>query len=357
MSSHAPIEGWKYFFYRKDGSNKPKFGFRYLLLIRHIPFVNFFWDMFFDGRTPGESEVKDLLNMLGLLNALLLESGVGIFASVNFAELTAADELYADPTQGYSVWWNSGNTLPPSNTFYLRIHLALTMFFTGVLAIVWVFSDMLGKIGEGRDVQFWKDFYKYQDKKSDEQELKPRLSDFQLERLILTTTGRNDFDKWRYAEYEVTFKPEEIEKMEMRRKIHREAVFHIYWGYAKYAVILSILNAIIGCFFAVIACDTLFTIKYPDYCMQKTGTSGFSPECPREYSAMITQVIVYGVTIFTVVVTGLGTGAKYGLEEVKKDEARDALNSEKTDEKKRAPKTEFQGVKAVDGKVVPFDNA
>ena len=202
------IKGWKYFFYKYDESNTPKYGFRYLLLMRHTPFVNFFWDLFFDGQTPGESEVKDLLEMLGLLNALLLGSGVGIVASVNFAELTAADVLYADPSQGYSVWWTTA--VPPSTNFYFWIHWALTMFFIGVVAIVWVYADMLGKTGEACDVEYWKDFYRYKKVKNVD-------SEFSLERLIRNTTGRDEFEKWRQGQHKET--KEEKEERRRRRRL------------------------------------------------------------------------------------------------------------------------------------------
>ena len=157
-------QGWKYFFFKRNANNEVKFTFRYQLLMRHIPFINFFWDLFFDARPPGQAEVKDLLNMVGLLNALLLATAASIFVSVNYADLILADKLWGGTSgdsalDGYAKYWNTWYVLPPSNQLFFDISMALCMFFIGVIVVVWVFADMMGKTGESRDIEYFQDFY------------------------------------------------------------------------------------------------------------------------------------------------------------------------------------------------------
>lgn len=148
--------GYRYYFFKKKGRNGAEvFTFRYQLLLRQLPFFNFFWDLFFDGRPPGQSEVKDLLNMVGLLNALLLTTCASVFSSVEFNQLLAADIIWQDLDTGYGKYWKSWYSVPPSNQFYFDVSMSLCMFFIGVIVVVWVFADMLGKTGAARDIEYW----------------------------------------------------------------------------------------------------------------------------------------------------------------------------------------------------------
>lgn len=69
-------------------------------------------------------------------------------------------------------------------------------------------------------------------------------------------------------------------RIERRQKLTGETVFQIYWGYAKYSIFVSMATTIFGCIYAVLACNVLFAIKYPDYYIEKHGELSGTQECP-----------------------------------------------------------------------------
>jgi len=74
--------------------------------LRILPFFNFIYDLFLDDSSPSPEGVKNLLDILGLLNALLLGAIVSVFTCVGFGDLTDADTRFtADPTKGYGKFW------------------------------------------------------------------------------------------------------------------------------------------------------------------------------------------------------------------------------------------------------------
>ena len=213
--SKPPLRGWKFFFFKYvHGKEEPVFTFRYRLLLRHTPFFNFFWDIFFDGRPPGQNEVKDILNMLGLLNALLLTTAVSLMASVNTDELEKADARWTDTSTGYGQYWTYWYAVPPSNQFYFDVCMVLCMFFIGVVGVVWVFADTIGKTGNARDIEYWQDFYKFKDelekgtvKFGTDHVSHSTLNgksheDSKLEGLLLQSSVRLAFDKFRREQHD-----------------------------------------------------------------------------------------------------------------------------------------------------------
>jgi len=88
-----------------------------------IPIVNFFFFVFFNG-VPSLDSIKDLLNNLGLLAALILSVAGGINGSVGYADLLAADQRFASanafapgsPQGEYGCFkgWPDGKSLSPA---------------------------------------------------------------------------------------------------------------------------------------------------------------------------------------------------------------------------------------------------
>ena len=71
-----------------------------------IPFVNSVNDLIFDSSTPSPESAKSLLDILGLLNALLLASETGILGSVSYSELDSVDIRFGNSTDGsYGTYW------------------------------------------------------------------------------------------------------------------------------------------------------------------------------------------------------------------------------------------------------------
>jgi H+/gluconate symporter-like permease len=71
-----------------------------------IPFVNTVYDLIFDSSTPSPESAKALLDIVGLLNALLLASETGLLGSFTFDELEAVDIRFSNSTDGgYGTYW------------------------------------------------------------------------------------------------------------------------------------------------------------------------------------------------------------------------------------------------------------
>jgi len=123
------------------------------MLARIIPGVNFFYDLFFTERIPDQEAIKNLFDILALLNALLLASALALMCSVTYDDITEADHRYGNVTatdsdsRGYSHYWaaNSGFLYPPSQLFYTNVSCSCVQLFVGVLIIVWAYSDLLAK--------------------------------------------------------------------------------------------------------------------------------------------------------------------------------------------------------------------
>lgn len=64
-------------------------------MIKYVPLVNFVYDMALCGE-PTVSDIKELLNTLGLMSALMLTSVVSFPTSLEAEEITAANERLAD---------------------------------------------------------------------------------------------------------------------------------------------------------------------------------------------------------------------------------------------------------------------
>ena len=129
---------WLLSLVHKDG----RYIFRVKYWIKSIPFLNFFWDLFFREDSPSYESAKSLLDVLGLINALFLTASAGMLGAVNYEELIAADkrwlpEVYDQGNQNitrYHEYWSVFYDLSPSNQLYLDFSTVLTLFFAGITA-------------------------------------------------------------------------------------------------------------------------------------------------------------------------------------------------------------------------------
>jgi hypothetical protein len=106
-------QGWYKFFSKiltkqVEGNNgKAVYKLRWEYPMRIVPFINFIYDLFLDDSMPSAEGVKNLLDILGLLNALLFGAIVTVFTCVSFNDLTEADNRFmVDPTMGYGKYWS-----------------------------------------------------------------------------------------------------------------------------------------------------------------------------------------------------------------------------------------------------------
>ena len=141
--------------FHKDG----KFSFRYRTIFKLLPLINLFYDLFFDSSPPSSESTKSLLDVLGLLNALLLATAVSAMTQITFNDLVDADNRYVpdivDSTNiisdGYAKYWNTYYTVKPSTQLYINLVNCIGLFFLGILTIVYIYTDMTAKNGTIRN--------------------------------------------------------------------------------------------------------------------------------------------------------------------------------------------------------------
>jgi hypothetical protein len=95
----------------------------------------------------------------------------------------------------------------------------------------------------------------------------------------------------------------------------RGHAFFLWWGFAKYSILLLIATTTFGCFYCILSMRDLYIIKYPEAWVEKYGISdndhGLSnTSSPTSYGAAWFQLIVFGSAVIIVLTTGLGTARK-----------------------------------------------
>ena len=120
------------------------------MIWRMIPGLNFFYDLFFNKVPPSPDSVKNLFDVLGLINALLLASPLGMACAFDFAEFSVIDARFSEETSENALYWkywkDSGLDVPPSSVFYRLCITGLALLMVGIIVVVWVYTDMLAKL-------------------------------------------------------------------------------------------------------------------------------------------------------------------------------------------------------------------
>ena len=265
--------------------------------LRILPFFNFIYDLFLDDSSPSPEGVKNLLDILGLLNALLLGAVVSVFTCVGFADLSDADARFtADPTSGYGKFWATPGSLntspydlkkviPPSAALENFASKAVSLFFLDIFLIVYTYADGLSKLGA----------------KDDEKD---------------TSTPQSDED----AMFDAAN--------------HKEMLFNAWWGYSKWAIMLCVFCTGAGCMYSVLSCGILFLIKYPDAYILARGTSdATAPDCPTGQQNSFFATLFSIVAVVVIGACGMGTARRYSAEDDLRERAVFYKIAKKQDEK------------------------
>jgi len=115
--------------------DKKTYHFRIFYPLRVFPFFNFFWDLFFDESPVSRDSVKSLMDILGLVNALMLGVVISILSANSYDDMVAADERYATDPQ-LAKYWNTWYDLPPSVRFQRDIYNSMIFLFVCLMVII-----------------------------------------------------------------------------------------------------------------------------------------------------------------------------------------------------------------------------
>lgn len=119
--------------------------------MEHMPVVNIFYDVFFHG-LPEPDDIKDMLNVQGLLSALLLSSVCSYPGSLDYNDLTEAGtrlgECWYQDDSPDTRWWlqkvqGHHNLIAPykllSSVAWSQLYLSCN-----IMAVVWVYFSFAG---------------------------------------------------------------------------------------------------------------------------------------------------------------------------------------------------------------------
>jgi len=107
--------------------------------------------LFLDESIVDLDTVNNLLNILGLLNALILGASLSLSYSIGYDDLLAVDDRFwamdsnDEGVSNYSEYWRFWYDLPPSTQLYVYQSNSLSLLFIGILIIVYVYADGLSK--------------------------------------------------------------------------------------------------------------------------------------------------------------------------------------------------------------------
>jgi len=258
-------------FYRTD-----KAAVRWKYPLRVIPMVNFFFDLFFDDSMIGQEASRSLLDVLGLLNALLLGGVLTLMSAVDYQQMIDADNLWwFNEATFESTYWHEYYNHPPSVQFNIWIGNSLVLFFAGVLIVVYIYADSVSKA---------------------------------------TRSEKEDDD---YPEENLT-----REQMEERRKYNRklkdraEKLYSVWWDKAKYGVFLCFFSTGSACIYAILSVQVLMNIKYPDYYIHETGKYNLSAvDSPTSHLNLFFYMSFGLFCVVTILATGWGTASRYSMED------------------------------------------
>lgn len=131
----------------------------FTVIVQDVPAINLVYDLLFDS-VPTENGLKDALNLLGLVDALLLGLIISVMTSISYDELIAADLRFTDPESdpnGYYKLFKSNKFWPaaeafgsPSSAFAYGSFLSVTLMFVALMTVILTFLDFTNKNFEGK---------------------------------------------------------------------------------------------------------------------------------------------------------------------------------------------------------------
>ena len=235
--------------------------YRWLYPMRILPLCNFFYDLFMDDSPINRESVKSLLDILGLINALLLTTVLSMITSLDYEAVIETDERYSGvdgklESLNLKKYWDTWYDLPPSVLLQLAMGRSSVFLFVCLLMIIFVYADSLAKNpGDGTDEA-----------------------------------------------------PEE--------KRSNQVLYYKWWNYAKWAVFLCFFLTVVGIIYAVMAVQTLMYFKYPDYYIMIHGFISWSEPMDSVGDLSATFRVTFGAAALIAFLScGAGTAAKYSTED------------------------------------------
>ena len=325
----------KIFIKHKDGTTT--YRWRYPLQV--LPFINTAYDLFFDDTTIKHESVRSLLDILGLINALLLGAALSMFMGVDYSELTQVDERYGygpvpDLSDGYTLWWREQRSFSPdvnlryarpSVFFFINVAKSISLYFVNVIVVVYVYVDMVGKMPD-----------------EDEKEDLGEVIKQSIQELASTLLNRDKTTEGLTAVQPVEVQGkgkgegvddilagddgdvEEEDGFERKTKENASTLmFEAWWKYSRYGVILCLFSTILGLYYAVWSCNAAVFIKYPDLWVFDHPAEPFQEPDNYELSPIYGWSVFFkgvgGLVVGTAVFCcGFGTTYRYSVEDDRK---------------------------------------
>ena len=189
--------------------------------------------------------------------------------------------LVTIPSPSPSITTHTPHPQPPSTVFLGYISSSSSLFFIGVLCVVYMYADMVSKMPEQSE---------------DEKEgFSAALND--------TTAVPH-------------LHPEEEANFENSKPPTHQDLFQRWWIYAKYGILAIIGATMLGCIYSVLAVLVLCVIKYPDYWILHHGTFALY-EMLDPIGMLLTYFKVLAGLCGTIVIMscGMGTSRRYSFED------------------------------------------
>jgi hypothetical protein len=221
------------------------------IIVEDIPFVNLIYDLIFD-TNPHPDGLKDALNLIGLIDALILGFALSMLTSIDYQELLDADNRFMDPSVnndplGYHEYYESkefGTTGSVSAIFAFNIYMAILFMFVSLIIVLLIYLDYVNK----------------------------------------------SFDA--------------------RTKDDQSTLYTSWWKYAKYCLLLCFLACVFGLWYAASAVKWIIFVKYPDYYVAIHGkTNGEEEYTYGSYMKLGNAIIVLLVPVGLFL--GFGTRNRY----------------------------------------------
>lgn len=123
-------------------------------VLQHTPILNLLYDLF--DETPSVDAIKEYLNLIGLVDALMLGMAVTFITAASYQDLLDTDKRYLErpgvgENDGYYELYKSsyGRTLfddlPPSAKFSYHCYLAVGSLASGLFMAVLTYVDLVNK--------------------------------------------------------------------------------------------------------------------------------------------------------------------------------------------------------------------
>lgn len=117
-----------------------------------------------------------------------------------------------------------------------------------------------------------------------------------------------------YADAMAKSQPPETADELTKRKF--QDMYTVWWGYAKFGVMTCICTTAVGCIYAALAAQLLFSFKYPDYYVEVNGRSSWTDyDSPTGHLSMFFTYVCITVAFIVIGCCGVGTAARYALED------------------------------------------